>query len=290
VTDTRLTPLDTRVEVAPGVRLGVRAWTAGRPADPPYLLVHGLASNARVWDGVGERLAAAGHPAYAVDLRGHGVSDRPAEGNDTRTAAADVLAVADALGLARPVLAGQSWGGNVALDLAARWPDRVGALALVDGGWLHLADAFPTFEQCWAALAPPRLPAAPMATVRDRIHAFHPGWPDSGVDGTLGNFEELPDGTARIRLGRDRHESILRSLWEHRPRELYPLVTVPTLLLPAGHLEPGGSRLGAERVEEALAGLRRATVHWYDGGDHDLHAQHPGQVAADLLELGRAQP
>ena len=40
----------------------------------PVLLVHGLSSNARLWDGVSEHLAAAGHPVVAVDLRGHGAS------------------------------------------------------------------------------------------------------------------------------------------------------------------------------------------------------------------------
>jgi pimeloyl-ACP methyl ester carboxylesterase len=286
VTETTLTPVDSRVQVAPGIALHVRAWAAGS-AGAVFVLVHGLASNARLWDGVGERLAAAGHPAYAVDLRGHGESDRPEQGYDTRTAAADLVALADSLGLARPVFAGQSWGGNVVLELAARWPDRLAGLALVDGGWLHLADTFPTFEECWAALAPPRLPPVPVATVRERLRGFHPDWPPAAIEGTLGNFEELPDGTARIWLTRERHASILRSLWAHRPRELYPLVTVPTLLLPAGHLDADGDRRGAERVAEALAALPRASVRWYDGADHDLHAQFPERVAADLAELAR---
>jgi pimeloyl-ACP methyl ester carboxylesterase len=284
VTETTLT--GSRVEVAAGVCLNVRAW-AGAPGRP-YVLVHGLASNARLWDGVAGRLAAAGHPAYAVDLRGHGESDQPEDGYDTGTAAEDVLALCDRLGLDRPVLAGQSWGGNVVLELAARRPDRIAALALVDGGWLHLSDRFPTFEECWAALAPPTLPAVPLADIRDRLRGFHPDWPESGIEGTLGNFRELPDGTARVRLTRERHRSILRSLWAHRPRELYPLVGMPVLLLPAGHLDGSGRRVGAERVAEALATLPDARVRWYDGGDHDLHAQSPDRVAEDLLSLAGA--
>jgi len=59
------------VDVATGVRLRVRTWPgAGRP----YLLVHGLSSNARLWDGVAARISGAGHPVYAVDLRSHGES------------------------------------------------------------------------------------------------------------------------------------------------------------------------------------------------------------------------
>jgi len=46
----------------------------------PFVLVHGLASNARLWDGVARRLAGAGHSSAAVDLRGHGRSDKPDTG------------------------------------------------------------------------------------------------------------------------------------------------------------------------------------------------------------------
>src|SRR5690349_24023266 len=103
---------DVMVRVAGGVRLHVRRWP-GESGRVPFLLVHGLSSNARLWDGVAARLAAAGHPAYAVDLRSHGLSERPAGGYDTPTAADDVAAVARSLGLPPAVVAGQSWGGNV---------------------------------------------------------------------------------------------------------------------------------------------------------------------------------
>jgi len=272
------------VEVAAGVRLHVRCWcpseqSPGQPSARPYLLVHGLASNARTWDGVAARLAAAGHPAVAVDLRGHGESDQPADGYDTRTAAADLATLCDVLRLAGPVLAGQSWGGNVVLELAASHPGRASALALLDGGWIHLGDIFATWEECWAALAPPRFAGLTRADIRHRLLASHPDWPTASIDGTLANLTSLPDGSIRARLTRDRHADILRSLWAHRPRELYRLVDIPTLLLPAG--ASGSSPL----VAEAAARLPRAEVRWYDGADHDLHAQHPDRVAADLESL-----
>ena len=53
----RMQPTNIDVEVAAGVRLRVRAWRAkGAPVSVPYLLVHGLSSNARLWDGVAVRL------------------------------------------------------------------------------------------------------------------------------------------------------------------------------------------------------------------------------------------
>lgn len=278
MSETTVAPVDEQVEVAPGVALHVRRWSApGRP----FLLVHGLASNARVWDGVASRLAADGFAAYAVDLRGHGESDRPEEGYDTSTAATDLVALTARLGLDAPVLAGQSWGGNVVLELAARHPGLPGGLALVDGGWLQPSTAYPDWEACWAALAPPVFRPVRLATVRGWLRGAHPDWPATGVEGTLGNFEELPDGTARVRLTRERHKSILRSMWLHRPPELYPLVTVRTLLMPAGERS-------VDAVAEAAAAIAHAEVRRYDGADHDLHAQHPARVAADLAELAEA--
>src|SRR4029453_16181489 len=49
---------------------------------PAVLLLHGLASNARIWDGVGPRLVGAGLRVVALDLRGHGASDQPGSGYD----------------------------------------------------------------------------------------------------------------------------------------------------------------------------------------------------------------
>src|SRR5579859_3659810 len=118
-----MTPMDERVRVADSVHLHVRRWPGGDRR--PFVLVHGLSSNARLWDGVAEVLAGAGHPVHAVDLRSHGDSDAPPDGYDTATAAEDVAA----LGIPGAIVAGQSWGGNVAVTLAAKHPQAAAALA-----------------------------------------------------------------------------------------------------------------------------------------------------------------
>src|SRR5688572_4679311 len=145
-----------RVAVADGVKLNVRRWP-GAPDRVPFLLVHGLSSNARLWDGVAAALTGAGHPSYAVDLRSHGESDRSETGYDTATAAADLDAVCGALDLPPVIAAGQSWGDNVVVQLAARFPARVAALALVDGGWMDLRRSYDSWEACEEALRPPSI-------------------------------------------------------------------------------------------------------------------------------------
>jgi pimeloyl-ACP methyl ester carboxylesterase len=267
------------VPASGGVRLHVRIEDG---PEPPFLLVHGLASNARTWDGVAERLAAAGHRVVAVDLRSHGESEAPEAGYDTLTAAADLAAVCSALGLQRPFVAGQSWGGNVVLQLAADDPELPRAVAAVDGGWIQLADTFPSWEECAARLAPPDFIGARASDIETRIRAAHRSWPESGIAGTLANFRFDADGGAQPRLSRPHHMAILRSLWEHSPRALYPRITAPVLLMPAG----GNAR--ANTVAEAAAALKEAAVRPYPEADHDVHAQHPAEVAADLLRFDSA--
>ena len=203
-------------------RLHVREW-AGEANRAPFLLVHGLASNARLWDGVGARLAASGHRAVAVDLRGHGLSDKPDEGYDFATVAGDLARLMDAMELARPIIAGQSWGGNVALAFGVLHPTLARGLCFVDGGFLDIQSRpGMTWERTQVDLRPPPLAGTPLTLMRQRIREFHPDWSDEGIEGVLANFEVMPDETVRPWLTIERHLQILHALWSQRPAELYP--------------------------------------------------------------------
>jgi pimeloyl-ACP methyl ester carboxylesterase len=272
-------PAALAVTVADGTRLHVRHWP-GDPGRIPFLLVHGLSSNARLWDGVAAGLAAAGHPAYAIDLRSHGDSERPGDGYDTATAAADVAGVAASLGLAPAVVAGQSWGGNVTVTLAAKNPDTVRAVALVDGGWIDLRSGFADWDACAARLRPPDLDRLRAGDLAARLRRAHPDWADWAIEATLANFRVDTDGRLTRRLPVPLHMRILRSMWDDPPAPYLPSVLVPALLLPAG-----GDERKRATVERAATALPQATIRGYPGADHDLHAQHPRRVAADLLTV-----
>ena len=271
---------DDEVQLSGGPRLALRrADGPGRP----FLLVHGLSSNARLWDGTARLLAAAGHQVVAVDQRGHGRSEQVPDGYTTGQCAADLAVLCDQLGLTgerEPVVAGQSWGGNVVLTLAAEH-GGVAAVALVEGGWIWLGQRYPTFEQCWAELAPQVPHGLTLAELGDRFREWFAGFPPEGVEAQLGNATEDVDGHAVARLTREHHKQILHSLWEVDPRPLFPKVSVPVLLAAAVATED------ADRSGPDLAAslLPASTTSLYVGAHHDLHAQQPDRMAADLLAL-----
>ena len=136
-------------------------------------------------------------------------------------------------------------------------------------------------------MRPPPLAGTQYTRIVAAIRAARPDWPESGIAGTLANFEVLENGTVRPWLSLDNHLRILRALWEHEPRRRYSSVSVPVLLIPAGGAagDPGMATKRAN-IDEALDALPAARVRWYEPpADHDLHAQHPEAIARDLLAL-----
>ncbi|MEJ8281306.1 alpha/beta fold hydrolase [Pseudonocardia spirodelae] len=101
---------------------------------PPVLLLHGWPDRATLWTHQAAALAAAGHRVIVPDLRGFGDSDRPAEPEHYRMRAlvADVLGVADALGVDRFALAGHDWGASLgwAVTLASPRVSRYAAFSV----------------------------------------------------------------------------------------------------------------------------------------------------------------
>lgn len=272
--------------VPTGRDLNVRTIQRGvrRPDSPVFLLIHGLASNARMWDGVGESLARSGFASIAVDLRGHGLSDKPDHGYDFDSVCDDVRGLLDHFGLERAILVGQSWGGNVVVHAADRHPDRVIGVVAVDGGIIELGRVFPDWADCERRMAPPRLAGMRAGRLESAIRATNSDWPETGIVGSLSNFEFLDDGTIRPHLTFDRHMSILRHLWSHRPSELFPRIERPVLFLPADSGDVSWTNDKERSIDKALSTLKHARAHWFRPAHHDLHAQHPERCADVLVE------
>jgi len=97
------------------------------------LCVHGLTANCRCWDIVAACLTPA-HAVLAMDLRGRGLSDKPASGYSLQQHVRDIFFLLDDLGLEKVVLMGHSLGAYISMTFAAQHPARVDKVILVDGG------------------------------------------------------------------------------------------------------------------------------------------------------------
>ena len=270
------------VRIPVGSDLALHALVRGGDGAIPFLFVHGLASNARLWDEVAEAVAEAGHGSVAVDQRGHGRSSQCDDGFDFATLAGDLAAVIDAT-VARPVVAvGQSWGANVVLEFAARLPDRVAGLGLVDGGFIRLGDAFPSWDEAQERLAPPSFEHLTRNQLEVMMRQHLAGFSDNAIAAQLANFEEDPDGTVRARLRRHNHLTILQQLWEHDPDAVVRDVKQPIRVIAVNGSGPSHS----DRVATFASGADNVTVDWVTG-HHDIHAEQPQVVADTLIELAR---
>lgn len=104
---------------------------SGRDDAPPLLMLHSLGTSLHVWDEQAAALAAR-FRVIRPDLRGHGLTGVTPGPYSIEGMARDVLALLDALGIARAHVAGLSIGGMIAQALAALAPARVASLMLCD--------------------------------------------------------------------------------------------------------------------------------------------------------------
>jgi pimeloyl-ACP methyl ester carboxylesterase len=111
-----------------GVGLAYEEMNSGAP---PIILVHGWSCDRTVFARQAEFLSQS-HHVVSVDLRGHGESDAPHQDYTMGAFADDVAWMCTELALLKPVVVGHSMGGNVALELAARRPELLSSIVLID--------------------------------------------------------------------------------------------------------------------------------------------------------------
>jgi len=231
------------------------------------VLLHGLAGHAGEWDVPARRLS----PAYrvvAIDQRGHGASERHPSDVSRAAYVADVIAVADRLGLRRPVLVGQSLGGHTAMLTAAAHPGRVRALVLVEAGSGGPNPNAPADIGRWLDSWPTPFPSPEAAA------AFLGGGPVG--EGWAAGLEER-DGGWWPRFDRD---VMVRSLAENAQRSFrheWTQVACPTLLVLAQ-----SSFVPPQEADEMLRQRPATTAMSIPGTGHDLHLEQPGTLYTAL--------
>lgn len=110
-----------------GTTIHVRSGGSG----PAVVLLHGFGDTGDMWAPMAAELAR-NHTVIVPDLRGLGLSSKPASGYDKKTQAADVAGVLDALKVKQADVVAHDIGNMVAFAFAARYPERIHRLVLID--------------------------------------------------------------------------------------------------------------------------------------------------------------
>lgn len=271
-----------------GVEIHMALWE-GRGKS--VLAVHGLTANCRCWDTFA-RTVAPGHRFLAMDLRGRGLSDKPPSGYSIDIHNRDILGLLDHLGLKEVVLLGHSLGAFISLVFAARNPERVSRLILVDGGGKlsaeqtarvfagiktsleRLGKTFPSFEAYVGIL---------------RKAPFLQPWSEALENYFHYEVEEVPGGV-RPRIRPEAIQEEILNLTRLDASNFYPQVRCPVLILRAteGVLYPDDIILPEDVVERMVREIPKAKRVDVEGTNHYsiLFRNHPARDRAILRFLG----
>ena len=165
----------------PGVRasyvtlsdgVSVRVAESGSSHATPVLLVHGWGASIYMWRAWFTPLAESGYRVVALDLPGHGLSDKPSDEGRYRLASltATVREVIATLELRRPHVVAQSMGGTIAVDLAAGGDPEIGRLVLVNPACFGSVRLLPLAQRASPKVVEPVLARLVPRWVVDRAH------------------------------------------------------------------------------------------------------------------------
>jgi 3-oxoadipate enol-lactonase len=245
-----------------------RTW--GEPDSPPLLMIMGLGLSCHAWDALPGRLAARMR-VLAFDHRGTGSSGPASWACSMAQLASDARAVLDAESIGKAFVFGISMGGMVAQELALRWPDRVGALALgatfasfrtseklaldalLDLLLLNCGSRFATSERIGRLLVSPPF----------RERAYH--W----LRGDTGQARTLRAGLAQ-----------LAAVVRHGPAERLRRLRAPTLII-SGDADRVIPVENSYRLAALIPGAR---LHLLRGAGHVFPLEREDETVEVLLE------
>jgi 2-succinyl-6-hydroxy-2,4-cyclohexadiene-1-carboxylate synthase len=267
-----------RFEVSPGFSLNVDVSGGG----PAVVLLHGFTGSATGWGTFRELLDEA-FTTYAIDIVGHGNSDKPdsIERYYMANAAAELVEAAKLAGAREAAWVGYSMGGRTALHVAAAHPDRVRCLAL-----LGASQGLATEAERDARAASDE--ALANRIERDGVEAFVDHWEAIPLFATLQRLDH--DVRARIRAGRLANDAkglanSLRGMGTGAQAPLFDAMaklTVPILLL-AGEQDQKFSEIGRAMAKAAPDAIFEAIPE----AGHAAHIENPTATATSMIRFLR---
>lgn len=249
---------------------------------PPLLALHGLASTAHWYDIVAPLLRDR-HRLIAPDQRGHGQTTSTPSGYDWETLSNDLAGLLDHVGLDEVSVMGHSWGGNVAINFAANFPDRVKRLIMIDGGFLD-GRYFPgaTWESFSQRVRPRDVTGNREEFLERLRNQMGDIWSSELERIVQTMVYEDEDGQIQDILRPEKHAQTIRAMWDEPASVTLPKIECPTLVVPAGPTPERAESEFAEAkrrmVDAAEQSLKNGRVHWIPETIHDIGYHKPQEL------------
>ncbi len=272
-------------KIVNGVKLHVVE--AGKADDPLVVLLHGFPEFWWAWRHQITPLAEAGYHVVVPDMRGYNTSDAPQEvaAYMLDMLAADVVAIADAFGGHRFHLVGHDWGAVIGWWVAARYPQRLERVVLMDGPhpdvWGRQAMRHPTQALRSTYVAFFQLPWVPEATLGSfdftGLRAMMQGSAkvDTFEPGALDRYAEAWAHPGSLTAMLNYYRALRERPSGGEPARLNP----PTLILWAGD----DSFLERHVAEAGLALCDDGRLEIVEGASHWLHIEQPERINPRIL-------
>ncbi|MEM6431036.1 MAG: alpha/beta hydrolase [Deinococcota bacterium] len=244
----------------------------GDPIGEAVVFLHDLAGSWFSFSRILPLLSARYH-ALALDLRGHGDSDKPEPASNTpermtmNTLAGDVATFIREQGLRRVTLVGHGVGGYLAQRIALKFPDVVSRLVLISSTGKPQNDKSCVFDPLFRSIHDPVPPAFVRAFYENQLHT---PVPEAFLEGLVSESLKAPASVwqaAWISFFQANHEAHLSRIWQ------------PTLLM-CGDQDDSFS---ASDQAHLACHLPKATLTRHVNSGHAVHWEHPQQVATELV-------
>ena len=253
--------------------------TCGDHSNPPIIFLHGFMGAGSDWSDIAAQLE---HRFFCLlpDLPGHGKTTVPDEWNHMtfQRVAQELLQFIRHLTLDKPVLAGYSMGGRIALYSVLQYPGEFSALVL-EGGNPGISDAGKRSDR---ALSDHRLAEQ---LREDGIQQFVKAWYDQPLFQSLRTRSTSHAQLLKKRSVNDPKQlaGILSSLSQGRQPDMWnrlPSISIPVLLLSGSD-----DRRYSEIHMRMAATLQISSVEQITGAGHNAHLEQPDTFALHLMSF-----
>jgi len=248
--------------VAHGVRL--HYWRTGGEGKPVLIMAHGITDYGLNWADLAAKFEG-DYDVIMYDARGHGFSAKPGGPYDLKNHMEDLVGLIKALGIEKPILMGHSMGGSTVMLTAATYPDLPAAVIMEDPPMEEALEKLkPDILEDWKEWVTQQRVTSKQELMKNARTEYHPGWTAFQYD-QWAESKHLVDPNVI---------DILKAPGFGNPREMFPKITAPALILKA----EAESEEYKKRHLEAAALLPNGKLIHFQGAGHLIRNDKPAEA------------